>query len=158
MGSHQFTPTAADTFNVVPADEIESPDSKIIRLEAELASERTRADEAEQQLAQVHLAVRSFKEKQEQVARARKARAERAEAEQLAAEAQFRAQVQQQAQAMIAHEVAQQTPATPEPTAVASNALAEALDNPDPALDERLDKYLESTFEPDRSRDWMLQE
>ena len=27
----------------------------------------------------------------------------------------------------------------------------------DPSLDERLDNYLDSDFEPDRSRDWMLE-
>ena len=28
----------------------------------------------------------------------------------------------------------------------------------DPSLDDRLDEYLQSDFEPDRSRNWMLRE
>lgn len=114
----------------------ESNEEKIARLEAELVAERRRADAAVEQLRQVHEAVRSFKQKQEQVARARKAREARARA----------------------IETAQ--PATEQPAAVAnatSSGVAEAWEDPDPTLDERLTKYLESTFEPDRSRDWMLQ-
>ncbi len=35
--------------------------------------------------------------------------------------------------------------------------VAAAWGDPDPTLDDRLDRYLESSFEPDRSRDWMLE-
>lgn len=113
----------------------------------------------------MHQAVRAYKQKQEQVARARKARAERAQAEQDAAQAQFllrtradaQAQIDAQVQALAAQHT---TPAAVAPVAEPppTNALAQALETPDPVLDERLNKYLESSFEPDRSRDWMLQD
>lgn len=113
----------------------ESNEEKIARLEAELVAERLRADTAIDQLRQVHEAVRSFKQKQEQVARARKAR-----------EARARAMDGTQ-------------PSEPQaaPGGISGDSgVAEAWEDPDPTLDERLTKYLESTFEPDRSRDWML--
>lgn len=150
---------------MVPVGLSESADEKIIRLEAELLAAESRANEAEDQLARVHQAVRAYKQKQEQVARARKARAERAQAEQDAAQAQFllrtradaQAQIDAQVQALAAQHT---TPAAVAPVAEPppTNALAQALETPDPVLDERLNKYLESSFEPDRSRDWMLQD
>jgi hypothetical protein len=42
--------------------------------------------------------------------------------------------------------------------AAAQATLYQNWGSSDPSLDERLDNYLESDFEPDRSRDWMLQE
>ena len=123
----------------------ESNEEKIARLEAELVAERLRADTAVEQLRQVHEAVRSFKQKQEQVARARKAREARARA----------AEAMQPEPQPTAGE-----PAVPQPAAPAiaqSSGVAEAWEDSDPSLDERLTKYLENTFEPDRSRDWMLQ-
>ncbi len=119
----------------------ESNEEKIARLEAALAAERRRADEAIEQLGLVHEAVRSFKQKQEQVARARKAREARARAVDAAKPAPAESA----------------PPASAPPEISGGSGVAEAWEDPDPTLDERLTKYLESTFEPDRSRDWMLQ-
>lgn len=44
------------------------------------------------------------------------------------------------------------------PAEAASNGLYRSWAVNDPTLDERLDNYLQSDFEPDRSRDWMLGE
>ena len=112
----------------------ESPEHKILRLEGELQIERARADQAEAQLQRVQEGIRAFKEKQEVVIRARKAR---------------------EAQALEeAERVAQEVPEA----FMASSGVTEAWADPDPTLDDRLDKYLESSFEPDRSRNWMLKD
>lgn len=130
----------------------------IARLQAELAGERSRANAAEQQLVEVHTAVRAYKQKQEQLAYARKAREARALAAQAAEfeKSQAAERVAAAAEAQLAAQASvAAAPAIGSPT---GNAVAEAWQDPDPSLDERLDKYLENSFEPDRSRNWMLQE
>jgi hypothetical protein len=44
-------------------------------------------------------------------------------------------------------------------TAVMSSrsGMYQSWESSDPSLDQRLDNYLENDFEPDRSRDWMLE-
>ena len=59
---------------------------------------------------------------------------------------------QLKARAMSAHAAAKQAPAAP------SSGIYQSWAVNDPSLDERLTSYLESDFEPDRSRDWMLGE
>ncbi len=127
----------------------ESPEQTIARLQAELAAATTRANKAEADLKQVQVAVRAFKEKQERVAKARKAREER---------------MRLDAQAAAAQLLAAQTPAPqdgaqpvgqlvqPQSSAMTPQSWAEH----DPSLDDRLTKFLENGFEPDRSREWML--
>lgn len=116
---------------------------RIARLERELAAATARADVAEEQLQRVHIAVRAFKQSQTN-AKARRddlLRAARANAERIVREAKDRADSQV-------------------PSEVRSNpsSLYNSWAVSDPSLDERLDDYLQSEFEPDRSRDWMLSE
>ena len=120
----------------------ETPDATIARLRAEVAQANARAESAEAQLQEIQRAVRAFKQKQERVARARKAR-----------EDQLREAAAQQAQSAAVAQAAQPLAPATGPTGSFS---VEAWEQEDPGLDERLDKYLESTLEPDRSRDWML--
>ena len=134
--------------SVVFPNEPESADEKIARLELELEAASARAAEAEEQLALVHSAVRAYKQKQEQVARARKARAARVEAE-----AQARIEPPPQTAENTNAQTLGQVLSSP-----TGSALEEAWEDPDPTLDDRLTKYLESSFEPDRSRTWMLEE
>lgn len=134
---------------MVLAIQSETQDEKIARLEAEVAAERARADAAEAQLQQVQIAVRAYKQKQELVARARKAREARARAVKAQSGS---AEVQASpAPAHVAEPAGQ-----PPRSEMVSSGVEEAWEDPDPTLDDRLTKYLESTFEPDRSRDWML--
>lgn len=115
----------------------ESQDLTIARLRAELAAAEDRAITAETQLLEVHQAVRAFREKRELVAQTRRAN-----------------------QAVISDEqpVVDAAP-VPEPATTNFNSSMSnaAWDEPDPSLDERLTKYLDKDFEPDRSRKWMLE-
>lgn len=113
---------------------------RIARLERELAAATARADVAEEQLQRVHIAVRAFKQSQTN-AKARREellRVARANADRIVREAKDRADTQL-------------PPAS-------TNSLYNSWAVSDPSLDERLDDYLQSDFEPDRSRDWMLNE
>ena len=108
----------------------ETLEQKVARLEAELQSERARADNAEQQLQRVNEAFRAVEAKQVDVAQTRTGR-----------DAQL---VEGQRAETLAEAIG------------TSSGVAEAWDDRDPTLDDRLDRYLESSFEPDSSRDWML--
>lgn len=115
---------------------------RIARLERELAAATARADVAEQQLQRVHIAVRAFKQSQTN-AKARRdelLRAARANAERIVREAKE-------------HVADTSAAVTSSPSGIYSSWAVS-----DPGLDERLDDYLQSEFEPDRSRDWMLNE
>lgn len=118
----------------------ESTTLRIARLERELAAATARADVAEEQLQRVHIAVRAFKQSQtnSKARRDELIRAARANAERIVRDAKAQADLSQ--------------PDGPQgPSGLYSSFLAS-----DPGLDERLDDYLQSDFEPDRSRDWML--
>ena len=103
----------------VQAD-VESPATKIARLEHELHLAVERAAVAEAQLRRVSSAVRAFKEKQLSARSARLA-----------------------AGLTTGDE--------------STSGIYSAWAINDASLDERLTNYLESDFEPDRSRDWMLE-
>lgn len=115
----------------------ESSDATIARLQAELAVAVDRANTAETQLLEVRQAVRAFKEKREQVVAARKAQEQRMREE----------------QARIAPAPIPEGP----PKNINASMSQEPWEDPDPTLDERLNRYLDSNFEPDRSRKWMLE-
>lgn len=122
-----------------PPEIPESHTAIIERLQRELVMARERASVAEEQLQRVQLAVRAFKQSQSNA----KARREellssaRAHAEELVRKARVEA-----VQA-----------STAPPTSIYGTWAVS-----DPTLDERLDEYLQSEFEPDRSRQWMLSE
>lgn len=152
----------------------ETSDVTIQRLQAELAAERSRADHAEAELLQVKEAVRAFRLKQEQVARARKAR-EAAQNASVAASVAAVAPVSEPAGAQPQQPTPQEQPVpesaastqastsdttVPEKTVSSptGTALADALEHPDTDLDARLDRFLEHSLEPDASREWMLED
>ncbi|MFT7476338.1 MAG: hypothetical protein ACI81L_003288 [Verrucomicrobiales bacterium] len=103
----------------------ESLAARIARLETELRVALERATVAEEQLCRVHIAVRTFKEKQLQARTAA---------------------------------IAARAAAAKETLASSASGMHRNWASTDPSLDERLDNYLQSDFEPDRSRDWMLGE
>jgi hypothetical protein len=113
---------------------------KIAHLERELAAANERANVAEEQLRRVHIAVRAFKQSQTNAKSRRDdlIRAARAQAEKIVREAQ--------------QNTAQATTSAGQGSVYGSWLVS------DPTLDQRLDDYLRSDFEPDRSRDWMLSE
>ena len=110
-----------------------SPTARVAQLEMQLLEAKERARVAEEQLQRVHVAVRAFKQKQ----------VEAREAHIKAAQHQQALQQQQQQQAQAAAD---------------RSSLYSSWATADPSLDNRLDEYLQSDFEPDRSRDWMLRE
>ena len=112
-----------------------SPTARVAQLEMQLLEAQERARVAEEQLQRVHVAVRAFKQKQVE---AREAHIKAAQHQQALQQQQ---QQQQQAQA-----------------AADRSSLYSSWATADPSLDNRLDEYLQSDFEPDRSRDWMLRE
>lgn len=121
----------------------EAPTLRIARLERELAAANARADVAEEQLRRVHIAVRAFKQSQTN-AKARRdelLRAARANAERIVRDARD-----------------QSVQPAPEAKPSENGSVYGTWMVSDPGLDERLDDYLQSDFEPDRSRDWMLSE
>ena len=120
--------------------QIESQEQLIARLRTELAVAQQRARTAEARLVEVETAVREFKEKQERVAKARKAREERMRADTQAA--------------LLAASEAHHRPAPAD--AINQSMTADVWRVEDDSLDERLTRFLESGFEPDRSREWML--
>lgn len=115
---------------------------RVAELERELAAATARADVAEEQLQRVHIAVRAFKQSQTN-AKARRdelMRSARAQADKIVREAKQNVD-------------AQRASVPPGSAGLYGSWLVS-----DPGLDERLDDYLQSEFEPDRSRDWMLSE
>lgn len=110
----------------------------IARLEREVAAATERANVAEDQLRRVHTAVRAFKQSQTNAKSRRDelVRAARAQAEK------------------IVHEAKQSTAQAP--TRAGEGSIYGSWLVSDPTLDERLDDYLRSDFEPDQSREWML--
>ncbi len=110
----------------------------IARLEREVAAATERANVAEDQLRRVHTAVRAFKQSQANAKSRRDelVRAARAQAEK------------------IVHEAKQSTAQAP--TRLGEGSIYGSWLVSDPTLDERLDDYLRSDFEPDQSREWML--
>lgn len=118
----------------------ESPATRVARLEHELAVATDRATVAEEQLKRVHIAVRAFKQSQ--------------------SNAQARREGLMQSARRHAEEIVQKAKTDAEnlesATAVNSASLYNSWLVSDPSLDERLDDYLQSEYEPDRSRDWML--
>jgi cell division septum initiation protein DivIVA len=120
----------------------ETTSAQIARLERELAAERNRADIAEEQLRRVHIAVRAFKQSQTtaKLRREELMRSARAHAEKIVREAKTEAGA-----------TSSSGPAGP-------SSLYSSWLVADPGLDDRLDDYLQSEFEPDRSREWMLSE
>jgi cell division septum initiation protein DivIVA len=118
----------------------ESPVTRIARLEHELAVATERAAVAEEQLKRVHIAVRAFKQSQ--------------------TNAQARREDLMQSARKHAQEIVRKAKTEVEKLESAPAAKSASLYNSwlvsDPSLDERLDDYLQSEFEPDRSRDWML--
>lgn len=127
---------------VQPAVTEDSTLERISYLERALKAETTRADVAEEQLRRVHIAVRAFKQSQTNAKNRRDElmRSARAQAEKIVREAK-----------QVAGPPANSGPAGP-------NSLYSSWLVADPGLDDRLDDYLQSEFEPDRSRDWMLSE
>ncbi len=120
----------------------EGPATRIARLEHELALALERAAVAEEQLKRVHIAVRAFKQSQTN-AHARREdlmKSARKHADEIVRKAKTEAEKLESAQA------------------VNHSSLYNSWLVSDPSLDERLDDYLQSEFEPDRSRDWMLSE
>lgn len=113
---------------------------QVARLERELAAAGARADVAEEQLQRVHIAVRAFKQSQTNAKGRRDEllRSARAQAEKIIREAKQNADAQ---------------PSTADGASIYGTWMVS-----DPSLDERLDDYLQSDFEPDRSRNWMLNE
>lgn len=113
---------------------------RVARLERELEAANARADVAEAQLQRVHIAVRAFKQSQTNAKSRRDElmRAARAHAEKIVREAKQKVEAQ---------------PPEREGASIYGTWMVS-----DPSLDERLDDYLQSDFEPDRSRDWMLNE
>jgi len=118
----------------------ESSATRIARLEHELAVAIERATVAEEQLKRVHIAVRAFKQSQTN-AQARR--------EGLMQNARKHAEE-------IVHKAKTDAENLESAPAVNSASLYNSWLVSDPSLDERLDDYLQSEFEPDRSRDWML--
>ena len=118
---------------------------RVARLERDLAAATARADVAEEQLQRVHIAVRAFKQSQSnaKIRRDELMRSARAQAEKIVREAKH-------------HVDASQPPVSS--TSSESTSLYGSWLVSDPSLDERLDDYLQSDFEPDRSREWMLNE
>ena len=115
----------------------ESPDHTIARLQAELAEAVHRANTAETQLLEVREAVRAFRQKRELVAKTLLANGS--------------SPVEEQPMPTAA-------PIPESPTSTINSSMSKAAwDEPDPSLDERLTKYLDKDFEPDRSRKWMLE-
>lgn len=116
----------------------ENSTTTIARLESELVAATERANVAEEQLRRVHIAVRAFKQSQTNAKNRRDdlMRAARAQAEKIIREAKQRTE--------------EETRTSDEGSLYGSWLVG------DPTLDERLDDYLRSDFEPDRSRDWML--
>ncbi len=113
---------------------------RVEQLERDLADAKARADVAEEQLRRVHIAVRAFKQSQTNAKGRRDElmRSARAQAEKIVREAKQNVETQ---------------PPTSDGASIYGTWMVS-----DPGLDERLDDYLLSDFEPDRSRDWMLNE
>jgi cell division septum initiation protein DivIVA len=113
---------------------------RIARLEHEVAIATERATVAEEQLKRVHIAVRAFKQSQ--------------------TNAQARREGLMKSARKHAEEIVQKAKKDAENLEAAPVVNRGSLYNSwlvsDPSLDERLDDYLQSEFEPDRSRDWML--
>lgn len=126
----------------------ESTLERIVHLERALAAETARADIAEEQLRRVHIAVRAFKQSQANAKgrRDQLMRAARAQADKIVQDAKRTAGTSPAAATSPAAGPAG-------PSSLYSSWLVA-----DPGLDDRLDDYLQSEFEPDRSRDWMLSE
>jgi cell division septum initiation protein DivIVA len=118
----------------------EIPAMRIARLEHELAAATERAAVAEEQLKRVHIAVRAFKQSQTnaQARREDLIQSARTHAEEIVRKAKTEAEKLESA------------------PAVNRSSLYNSWLVSDPSLDERLDDYLQSEFEPDKSRDWML--
>jgi cell division septum initiation protein DivIVA len=118
----------------------ESSAMRITRLEHELGIATERATVAEEQLKRVHIAVRAFKQSQ--------------------TNAQARREGLMKSARKHAEEIVQKAKKDAENLEAAPVVNRGSLYNSwlvsDPSLDERLDDYLQSEFEPDRSRDWML--
>lgn len=115
----------------------ESTDVTIVRLRVELAAALERAQAAETQLLEVHQAVRAFREKRELVAQTLRDQEAKDAGEQRNASA---------------------APVPESPSSTFNSSMSTASwEEPDPSLDERLTKYLNKDFEPDRSRKWMLE-
>ena len=131
--------TAKEQFVHQPASS-ESPATRIARLERELAIATERATVAEEQLKRVHIAVRAFKQSQ--------------------TNAQARREGLMQSARKHAEEIVQKAKKDAENLESAPAVNGASLYNSwlvsDPSLDARLDDYLQSEFEPDQSRDWML--
>lgn len=128
-----------DQFVQQPASS-ESPARRIARLEHELAVATERAAVAEEQLKRVHIAVRAFKQSQ--------------------TNAKARREGLMQSARKHAEEIVKKAKTEAENVGSGAAVNRASLYNSwlvsDPSLDERLDDYLQSDFEPDRSRDWML--
>jgi hypothetical protein len=118
----------------------ESPATRIACLEHELAIATERATVAEEQLKRVHTAVRAFKQSQTNAQARREG---------------LLVSAREHAEAILqkAKTDAQKLESAP---AVNRASLYNSWLVSDPSLDARLDDYLQSEFEPDRSRDWML--
>lgn len=138
--------------------EILATENRRLRAAVEAAEER--AEVAEQQLLRVHRAVRAA---QQNLKNARQRRNEilgaaQQHAAELIRQAQREAEVLKRAALASASnkQADRAAPPTSEPKPVAIARPIQSWEGGDPSLDDRLDQYLQTELEPDRSREWIL--